>query len=501
MTSSLAATSAICRISSSVMKGPSLMPLPGRTTLATPIRRPHRVPERREVGEEAEERRDPERGGVGVLDGLRLRDHLGEDEEQHEVGEQAEHERPHPEVARTRTERGRAGRAGVNRASSSTTLRVRSGCSSIRARRAAPLRPSSSSVMARMRLIRRNAVSAMASTDRREEAGRRWPRSDQPVDCSHRSLASLELPESGQSSRSRRSIAVALVVLAWSKPRRWRTPCTTSSASSSASGWPWSTAWRSRHLRAHHDVADDRSAGRRPPRATPGPARPGRAAARLGATARRPWGRPARRSVRPHRGSARSGRSSTSRRRRASTSRRRSGRPAPRAPAGPGAPSAGRRPRPPPARRRRSPPVLTSDVVRCARRRRRSPARSGGGPRRAEPSSTNDRPGMPSSMSRTSEQPRPAAPLGQVDLGDVARHHDPRPEPEPGEEHLHLLAGRVLRLVEDDERVVEGVVGDQEVLGHVQRVGRRDLDAHGLGFALRLDDLMKRIGRPPPSRL
>src|SRR4051794_28221480 len=53
------------------------------------------------------------------------------------------------------------------------------------------------------------------------------------------------------------------------------------------------------------------------------------------------------------------------------------------------------------------------------------------------------------------EQPTAAAPLGQVDLGDVAGDDDLGTEPEPGEEHLHLLGGRVLRLVEDDERVVE----------------------------------------------
>src|ERR671923_793056 len=43
----------------------------------------------------------------------------------------------------------------------------------------------------------------------------------------------------------------------------------------------------------------------------------------------------------------------------------------------------------------------------------------------------------------------------QVDLGVVAGDDDLRPEAEAGEEHLHLLGTRVLRLVEDDERVVE----------------------------------------------
>src|SRR5271154_3901168 len=43
----------------------------------------------------------------------------------------------------------------------------------------------------------------------------------------------------------------------------------------------------------------------------------------------------------------------------------------------------------------------------------------------------------------------------EVHLGDVPRHHHPRAEPKPRQEHLHLLRGRVLRLVEDHEGVVE----------------------------------------------
>src|SRR3954447_9092831 len=56
-------------------------------------------------------------------------------------------------------------------------------------------------------------------------------------------------------------------------------------------------------------------------------------------------------------------------------------------------------------------------------------------------------------------------PAGQVDLGDVTGDDDPRPESQPGEEHLHLFGGGVLRLVEDHERIVEGVVSDEEVVG------------------------------------
>src|SRR3954453_2282537 len=44
----------------------------------------------------------------------------------------------------------------------------------------------------------------------------------------------------------------------------------------------------------------------------------------------------------------------------------------------------------------------------------------------------------------------------QVDLRDVARDDHLRAEPQPRQEHLHLLGRGVLRLVEDHERVVEG---------------------------------------------
>src|SRR5712691_4311459 len=43
----------------------------------------------------------------------------------------------------------------------------------------------------------------------------------------------------------------------------------------------------------------------------------------------------------------------------------------------------------------------------------------------------------------------------EVDLGHVAGHHHLRAEAQPGEEHLHLLGRGVLRLVQDDERVVQ----------------------------------------------
>jgi hypothetical protein len=43
----------------------------------------------------------------------------------------------------------------------------------------------------------------------------------------------------------------------------------------------------------------------------------------------------------------------------------------------------------------------------------------------------------------------------QVDLRDVAGDHGLRAEADAREEHLHLLDGRVLRLIEDDEGVIQ----------------------------------------------
>jgi hypothetical protein len=57
----------------------------------------------------------------------------------------------------------------------------------------------------------------------------------------------------------------------------------------------------------------------------------------------------------------------------------------------------------------------------------------------------------------------------QVDLRDVAGDHRLGADADAGQEHLHLLRRRVLRLVEDDEGVV------QRAPAHVGQ--RRDLDA------------------------
>src|SRR4051812_29594490 len=76
----------------------------------------------------------------------------------------------------------------------------------------------------------------------------------------------------------------------------------------------------------------------------------------------------------------------------------------------------------------------------------------------------------------------------QVDLRDVARDHHLRVEPEPRQEHLHLLGARVLRLVEDHERVVQRAAaheGQRRDLDHVALEVRRDL--------LRVDHVVQRV--------
>ena len=44
---------------------------------------------------------------------------------------------------------------------------------------------------------------------------------------------------------------------------------------------------------------------------------------------------------------------------------------------------------------------------------------------------------------------------GKVDLGDVRGDDQPGIESLPGEDHFHLLPGRILGLVQDDERAVQ----------------------------------------------
>src|SRR6185436_10948984 len=63
-----------------------------------------------------------------------------------------------------------------------------------------------------------------------------------------------------------------------------------------------------------------------------------------------------------------------------------------------------------------------------------------------------------------------------------------------GQEHLHLLRRRVLRLVEHDERIIERVVGQDEIVRDVQRVLRGHANAYGLRSARWFDSLDVTLG-------
>ena len=83
---------------------------------------------------------------------------------------------------------------------------------------------------------------------------------------------------------------------------------------------------------------------------------------------------------------------------------------------------------------------------------------------------------------------QPAAAAGHVDLGGVAGDDRLGAEADAGEEHLHLLGRGVLRLVEDDEAVVERAAAHEGQ--------RRHLDRLALEQALRalgLDHVVERV--------
>ena len=70
------------------------------------------------------------------------------------------------------------------------------------------------------------------------------------------------------------------------------------------------------------------------------------------------------------------------------------------------------------------------------------------------------------------------------------------PKPEPRQEHLHLFGGRVLRLVEDDERVVQRAAAHER--------NRRDLDRAALDVprhALDVEHVVERIVERPQIRI
>jgi len=159
---SLAATSAMVRISSSVTKGPVFRPFPGRTTLATPMSRfdsqrsGAKWVRNQSMGVSASAARS-------VCCTAKVLGATSPITKNRKICSTMPSTTPHaPAVPSSRTPMSVATVSCAMSTMSSTTLRVCSGRPSISASRAARRSPSSANAIARMRLIRTNAVSAAA---------------------------------------------------------------------------------------------------------------------------------------------------------------------------------------------------------------------------------------------------------------------------------------------------------------------------------------------------
>src|SRR4051794_12288512 len=84
----------------------------------------------------------------------------------------------------------------------------------------------------------------------------------------------------------------------------------------------------------------------------------------------------------------------------------------------------------------------------------------------------------------------------QVDLRDVAGDDDLRAEAEPRQEHLHLLGRGVLRLVEDDEAVVERAAAHERERRHLDRAA-----LHVGVRALRVEHVVERVEQGAQVRI
>ena len=101
---------------------------------------------------------------------------------------------------------------------------------------------------------------------------------------------------------------------------------------------------------------------------------------------------------------------------------------------------------------------------------------------------------MPSTRRRMrSASTRPlSCALGQVDLADVAGDHGLGAEADARQEHLHLLGRRVLRLVEDDEGMVQRAAAHE---GQRRDLERRLLE--GLADAVEAHQVVQRVVQRP----
>ena len=101
---------------------------------------------------------------------------------------------------------------------------------------------------------------------------------------------------------------------------------------------------------------------------------------------------------------------------------------------------------------------------------------------------------MPASV--RSRPTKPLLPVGHVDLGGVARDDHLRPEADTGEEHLHLLRRRVLRLVEDDEAAVQRAAAHERERRHLD-----DLTLQQPLDGVRIEHVVERVVERPQVRI
>jgi hypothetical protein len=231
---------------------------------------------------------------------------------------------------------------------------------------------------------------------------------------------------------------------AWSIPSRCRRPWTVSSCSSACAGMPRSARLTMRDGRTQHDVAEDGgAAGGDSPGSSignastsVGPLVPEVLLVQAAMVGSSTSSSATSMSAGTRRSASTDARARRGRRRRPRWSARPRGRPACQAPPPlDGGWAAHPRPR------------------RDGRRPRRCAARSDAARRRRV--ELRERDALDVTQDLTRDDEAGSLPLREVGLADVSGDDRTRVEADPRQEHLHLFGRRVLRLVEDDERVVE----------------------------------------------
>src|SRR4051794_124073 len=201
---------------------------------------PSEQPQRREVGDAVEQTRAAERGAVGVLDRVRLGNHLGDDEEEHQLEHEADDDADRAEVAVEQdAEQIRARELRDEHEEEQAVdrpLRVLEHDGEL-------LRPAAAFVGQRQRAdaVHPRERHLGEAQDRRADEQHEDDPEEHPVARAHGDSTSAPANDES-SSRSRRCIRSASSGSAWSYPKRCSVPCTTRSASSSSSAMPRSLA-------------------------------------------------------------------------------------------------------------------------------------------------------------------------------------------------------------------------------------------------------------------